>query len=278
MRTPIPAIALIIVSLNVSLPRPFGISNDVMNSQARQLLEFITQTRGSFLKEIGIEPKMNQDNILFLNKTREDVEKNIMDKKIKKETLTLLKKKVGKEKTLKMKEKKNSKRNVRAASDEAEDYFSGLNNIVDTVIQTANEFNVTDRLKEEVGYVVDLERLDTLVKEGGEVIKPGLEAVGELVEATSGIGEEGLEEISPKIQSAGEKISQGIDLKKLEALVVEGGELIEPGIQTVKELVEMAGEIGEHNVEIVSPVIKTTGEKISQGLTSLYNTISSLFA
>jgi len=270
--------ALIIVSLNVSLPRPFGISNDVMNSQARQLLEFITQTQDSFLKEIGIEPKMNQDNILFLNKTREYVEKNIMDKKIKKETLALLKKKVGKEKTLKMKEKKNSKRNVRAASDEAEDYFSGLNNIVDTVIQTANEFNVTDRLKEEVGYVVDLERLDTLVKEGGEVIKPGLEAVGELVEATSGIGEEGLEEISPKIQSAGEKISQGIDLKKLEALVVEGGDLIKPGIQTVKELVEMAGEIGEHNVEIVSPVIKTTGEKISQGLTSLYNTISSLFA
>merc|ERR1719283_571467 len=147
-----------------------------MNSQARQLLEFITQTRGSFLKEIGIEPNMNQDNILFLNKTREYVEKNIMDKKIKKETLALLMKKVGKEKT-KMKEKKNSKRNVRAASDEAEDYFSGLNNIVDTVIQTANEFNVTDRLKEEVGYVVDLERLDTLVKEGGEVIKPGLDAV-----------------------------------------------------------------------------------------------------
>jgi len=252
LRTAIPAMVLFIASLDVSLPLPLGISNDVMDAQARQLLE---------------------------NKTGEHVEISVMDKKVKKETLAVLKKKVSKPtKTHKMKGKKDSNRKVRAVSDEAGDYFSGLNNVVETVLQTAEELNVTDRLTEELGYVVDLERLETIVKKGGEVIKPGLEAVGELVEATSGIGEEGLAEISPKIQSAGEKISQGIDLKKLEALVVEGGEVIKPGIETVKELVEMAGEIGEHNVEVISPVIQTTGEKISQGLTSLYNTISSMFA
>merc|ERR1712226_1655476 len=97
-------------------------------------------------------------------------------------------------------------RKSRAVTEEYETDYTDYETILDTVLRTAKELDVPDRLREEISNVVDLEKLEELVVEGGEVIQPGIETVQELVDTAKEIRGENIEIFSPSIQTAGEKI------------------------------------------------------------------------